>query len=144
MNWATLATKRWSREYADLVQHQESNVLHRQFQRARLFGWQKEGHIDVAESTIFSTRPPAASTSPGSATHTARVRHAGLSVRCHRYLRQAPFSGLCGFDACLRLNDIGAAASIAALEAETWAFADSSAVGRSQRRRDRHPAVAQK
>ncbi len=106
-------------EYADLVQHQESNVLHRPVSAARLFGWQKEGHIDVAEIDHISTRPPAASTSPGSATRYCTVRHAGLSARCHRYLRQCAVHGLCRFDASLRLNDIGACRLLAALEAET-------------------------
>ncbi len=106
-------------EYADLARHRGSAGLHRPVSAARLFGWQEESHIDVAEIDHISTRPPAASTSPGSATRYCTVRHAGLSVRCHRYLRQCAVHGLCGFDASLRLNDIGACRFLAALEAET-------------------------
>ncbi len=129
---------------ADLARHRGSAGLHRQVSACRLFGWQEEGHIDVAEIDHIQTRPPAASTSPGSATRYCTRPHAGLSVRCHRYLRQCAVQWLCGFDAGLRLNDIGACRFYSALEAETWAFADSSAARALSARRDRHPAVAQK
>ena len=80
-----------------------------QFQRARLFGWQKEGHIDVAE--IDHIQHPTACRQ-----HFAWLGNPILHASVTRGFQfavidicgNAPFSGLCRFDASLRLNDIGA------------------------------------